>query len=450
MQNITDFFLSDYLDFSSYDNYRKIASYCDGLKPSARKILFTVIDKNINKSVKVDLLSAKTGERTLYLHGIDSLGGVAVKMAQTYPGTNNIPLLTRDGAFGNRVKPEASAARYIKTAKENIVNYIFRSEDIPVLIEQEFEGDMIEPRFFMPIIPMLLVNGSNGLSTGFRQYILPRNPEDIVNYILSKLAGDGKDVPLMPWYRGFNGDISIVDGSYVVSGKIEQVNTTTLKITEVPVYYDHASYIKELDKLEDTGVIKSYSDKSISNKFEFVIKVPRNSTKDLTNSELLDRFKLSRKVSEIFTCNSDELSMIEYNNIYEIIDQYIDTRLYFYEKRKQYQLDKMLADLSSTVSRYMFIKGVLDGSIKINKVPEADIEAQLDKNEYIKREDGTYKYLLRIPIGTLTKEKFDQLATQINKIKSDYNTLQSTRIKTIWKCELNEFLKVYKKEQKEW
>jgi len=167
MIRLEDFFNTDYVDSASYDNLRKIASIADGLKNSSRKIIHTMIDKNIKDKTKVARLVSTIAEHTEYLHGEVGLAGVMVNLARKFVGTNNIPFIQRDGAFGTRHKPAAAAPRYIKTRKEDYLDKIYMKEDYPVLISQQFEGYNIEPRYFVPSIPMLLINGSEGLSTGF-------------------------------------------------------------------------------------------------------------------------------------------------------------------------------------------------------------------------------------------------------------------------------------------
>ena len=198
---ITEFFDTDYCDYGSYDNYRKIASICDGLKPSARKCLYIVLKDNIKEPFKVQNLCARVSEKTNYIHGATSLYGVIVGLAQDFVGTNNIPLFQRKGNFGTRLIPEASADRYIFTCKEKYLDNIFNEEDNSNLISQIFEGDEIEPKFFIPIIPMLLVNGSLGLTTGFSQKILPRDPKELIKWIMCKLSGKKFTGKLLPYFN---------------------------------------------------------------------------------------------------------------------------------------------------------------------------------------------------------------------------------------------------------
>ncbi len=171
---ISTFFENDYVDQASYDNLRKIASLVDGQKNSSRKIIYTILEKNIKDEIKVSQLGSKVAEFAEYLHG--NLDGVIVNLAQNFPGTNNIPLLTREGNFGTRFAQEASASRYIYTYGSKEFFQLFNKNDNAILVKQYFEGEQIEPMFYLPTLPLLLINGSEGVSSGFAQKILSRDP----------------------------------------------------------------------------------------------------------------------------------------------------------------------------------------------------------------------------------------------------------------------------------
>lgn len=179
--NAENFFKTEYVDFASYDNLRKIASCIDGLKNANRKVIHTILDKKIYDLTKVSQLSAKAGEYADYLHG--SLDGVVITMAQDYLGTNQIPLLAKKGNFGSRTIQEPSAPRYIFACGSKKLKEWFNPLDKGQLIQQTFEGIKIEPKFFIPDLPVLLINGSKGVSSGFAQNILSRSLSDIEQII---------------------------------------------------------------------------------------------------------------------------------------------------------------------------------------------------------------------------------------------------------------------------
>ena len=174
---ITEFFNTDYVNYSSYDNLRKIASLLDGQKNAARKILYTILAKNIKEKIKVSQLGSKVAEFAEYLHG--NMDNVIVNLAQDYTGTNNLPLLQKKGNFGTRFAQEASASRYIFTYGSDNLFKLFNKDDIEILTKQYFEGQEIEPMFYVPNLPILVINGSEDVSSGFAQKILPRSVNDV-------------------------------------------------------------------------------------------------------------------------------------------------------------------------------------------------------------------------------------------------------------------------------
>jgi DNA topoisomerase-2 len=441
---IKTFFETDYINYGSYDNYRKLACYIDGMKVSARKSIATVLKFNINSPIKVSQLTSKIAEYTQYLHGEGSLGGVIVGLAQDFTGANNISLLKREGNFGTRFVQEAAATRYIYTCKEKCLDKLFRPEDEAILDEQVFEGATIEPRFFLPTIPLLLCNGSEGLSTGFAQKILPRNPEEVKKCIIGILQGKVPRVNMTPWFKGFEGTVQKDPenpnaSSWEIIGKIEKLNTTSIKITEVPIGYSLSQYLKILDDLEEKGIIVSYKDMSTDDKFLFEIKVQRKVTEEKDEYQLLNMLKLVKRVTENFTCCNENLAITEFKSIQEILKAYIDIKKTYLTKRKDYMLKKLKREIIFNHSKYLFIKGVVSNEIIINNKSYEHIEKQLITIPEIRKDDkGTYDYLLNMAMKSLTKEKYEELRAYINSLRDEYKNLEKKTIEEIWLDELNE------------
>lgn len=446
--NISEFYKVDGCNYASYDNYRKIGSICDGLKPSSRKCLYTILKNNVVAPKKVSQLKSDTASQTQYLHGDQSLEGVLVGMAQDFIGTNNIPLLKRKGMFGTRIRPNAAAGRYIFTCKEDYLDKIFKKEDVPILIEQIFEGDVIEPKFYVPILPMLLINGSVGLTTGFTQKILQRNPKDIIKYIRAKL--DGKQVlpKLVPWFNGFTGDVDENkekgEGSWLIKGKYTKTSSNEIEITEIPVDYNLEDYTEVLDKLEDAHDIKDYKDLSDEGKFKFRVRFSRvGQGLNIDDKQLLSKLKLIEAVTENYTSFDENNKVVEYKTAYEIMDHYYDVRLEYYDKRKAWQIKELTRKLIEAVSKYTFISGVVNNEIIISKKTDEQIVKQLEKFDKIIKVDDSYDYLINMPIRSLTKEKMDKLKEEIKNLKDEIIAIKAMTNKDLWKKDLDEFEKVY-------
>lgn len=434
---LDEFLNTKLVNYASYDNIRSISSCIDGLKNGARKVLYTVHEKRIKDKTKVSQLSSKCAEFSDYLHGDVSLQGVLVTLGQDYPGTNNIPLLQKFGNFGTRSAQRASAARYIFARGSDAFFELFKYEDDPILDEQYFEGYKIEPKFYVPTLPMLVVNGSEGISTGFSQKILPRNPKDIKDYIIRKL--ENKDVTeetLKPWYNGFNGTITkdVERDRWIISGNIEHVKKNEYLITEVPLHYDLPSYIAVLDDLRDDGKILKYSNESDGNNIlQFRVWMPKNY--EYSNG-IYDILKLRRCISENFTSIDENNKIREFSSVGEIVDHYIDVKLKYLLKRKEYLLEKYKKDLSILEAKLRFIEYYINKKIDINRKSKDDIIRQLESYNFIKIDDS-YSYLLNLPIYSLTEEKIGSLSNDINNYKQQIDTLFRKTPKDIWVSELH-------------
>ena len=442
--NITEYFNVDVCNYASYDNYRKIASLVDGLKPSSRKCVYTIIKNNVNSPKKVSQLKSDAASQTQYLHGDQSLEGVIVSLAQNFAGSNNIPLLKREGSFGTRLIPAAAAGRYIFTCKEDYLDKIFKKTDDAVLIKQEFEGDIIEPKYYVPVLPLLVINGSIGLTTGFTQKILQRNPKDVIKYIEDKLNGKKSTQKLIPWFNGFVGDVKKGkdDSSWLINGKFNIVSSNEIIITDIPITYTLEDYTEILDKLESDKMIKEYKDLSDDGKFKFSVKFFRNEQGfDINDPDLLNKLKLSVPITEIYTSMDENNKIVELKSIYEIVDAYYKIRLDYYQKRKNWLIEDLTAKIKEAVSRYVFIDGVVNEKIIIAKKEDEAIIKQLEKFDKIIKINDSYDYLLAMQMRSMTKASLLKLKERLKELKAEFDEVRSTSIEDMWKNDLNELKK---------
>ena len=431
---ISDFFNNEYVNYASYDVIRKIPSLIDGQKNAARKALWYVVNKNLNhpsKEVKVSQLDSKVAESEEYLHG--SMAGVIVNLAQDYPGTNNMNMLFPSGNFGTRLVPEASASRYIYTYGTQDLFSLINKEDHHILEGQTFEGHDIEPKFLLPSLPLLLINGTEGIASGYASKILPRNPELIKKYLTSTLKGD-KKAPRnlwVPYFKGFRGTVAQgEENQWIISGAITR-KANKVTITELPIGYNLKSYIKVLDRLEEQKLIVSYCDFTEDN-FSFLVTFNRKILDNLSDEALLDYLKLRKKVTENFTTLNALNQVQVFQNPEEIFNEYYQVKLRYIQKRKDQLIASWTQNIREQVSRYMFIKGIQDETIIINKRSQNDIIKSLQGAPKIIQKDSSYDYLLNMPISSLSKEKMERLLVQIKTTKESLDKIKTSPLEQMW------------------
>ena len=440
---ITDFLNNELVDYASYSTLRAIPSCIDGFKNSHRKIIYGAL-KSLTKETKVNVFSGIVSVETQYLHG--DLSPVCVTLARDFCGSNNLPLLYPSGNFGSRLIPESSASRYIFIRKQNYFSKVILDDDLDILEKQEFEGDEIEPRFFVPTIPLVLINGANGIATGFSSKILQRDTTNIIEYLRNYLQGKECDERLLlPQIKDFDGSITQDKentAKFSISGNIEIVNTNKKQIiiTEVPIGYDLRTFSALLDKLEEKSIIKKYEDLSDDNRFKFVLHVDG---KFLSKSkdEILTALGLIKSFTENYCVLDEYNKVLELNSAKEIIDYYISIKLKYLEKRKAYLIQKHTLKLNELISVLTFIKMVLENEISLKTQNKAQIEKILQSNNKIVSKNNSYDYLFKIPILNLTPQKVQDIELACSKLEKVLKGLEKTTIQKMWIQDLDELEK---------
>ena len=446
-RSLTDYYEKDVPAYASYDNLRKICGI-DGLKLSQRKIIYAAFKRCYNDWLKTDTMCAQTQIDTNYIHGSMNLEGVIDNLAANYVGANNFALLTgNSGGFGCRISSRPSAGRYTRVKLSDISKRLFLEIDNKILENQFFEGQYIEPKFLMPILPVMFLNGTNGMSTGFSNEIQPRNPHDIIEYIKKKLNGiDKPRTQLLPWFKGHLGKVEWNEELQRNEsfGAIVRNNMTSYTITEIPIGTNYEKYVDFLDKLEDNGTIQDFVDKCDpkTDKILFEIRTTREFTrKHEDERKLYEAFHLVKSLSETLCCIDENNRVQEFNSIQEILDKFISLRLKYYQKRKDYLVEEIKNSLAKLASKYYFVKGIVDETIIVNKRKKDNIMSQLEKIDKIKQINGSYNYLLEMPIHSLTHEKLEELKQQIEDGKEEYKKTKETSIQDMWLVDLKELQK---------
>jgi len=457
-----DFIHSDLIHFSNEDLYRSIPSVIDGLKPSQRKILYGAYLRGLDKTeVKVAQLAGFVSDKAAYHHGEMSLNGAIIGMAQNFVGSNNINILLPAGQFGTRLKggSDAASPRYIWTSLEKLTTLIYNPLDNPILKQQDEDGEPIEPEFYAPIIPMILVNGAAGIGTGFSTKIPPYNPLDIIKNL--RLILKNKECqPMDPWWQGFNGTISKIDDyNYEIYGSWS-INGNKLTITELPVGEWTSNYKEFLEKMlndiplrsqVDTKKIKkvkkenpfiSYKDNNTDSKVQFELLFEDGYLQDTPEIDKLYHLYKKYSITNMHLYGP-EGHIKHYNTVEDIIRDYYKIRLALYSDRKAHQLAIIEHQLKLISYKVKFILLVVNKKLEINNKKRSDIEEQLVKAQFpqlarSKDDDKiSYDYLLTMPIYNLTMEKINELKQQEQDKETEYNTLNSKSPKDIWISELD-------------
>jgi DNA topoisomerase-2 len=380
------------------------------------------------------------GKNSMILTHNSSLSNAIINMAQNFK--NNMPLLEEDGQFGSLRAPEPGAARYIGTKLSS--NFRLLYKDFELLQYKEEEGEKIEPVFFLPIIPTVLINGSSGIAVGFSSNILNRNPLDAIIACENILKGK-KINEVKPYIPFFNGEyIQDADNKkrWIIRGKLEITNTTTVKITELPPSMTFEKYESILDDLLEKKIITSYDDNCKDN-IDYTVKFNRETLSKYDEEKLIKLLKLEEYDTEIYS-TLDEFGKLKiFDNVNDIFIYFVNFRLSYYHKRKEYLLDKMKREMNILSNKGRFIKAILDNKIEVKNVPKDDIMMSIEKLGLDKIDDS-YDYLLRMPIWSLTKEVFDKLREDFKIKKEEIEKLNLVDPKNMYLDDLLELKKKLK------
>ena len=479
----------DLIHFSNRDLQRSINHICDGLKESTRKILFACFKRKLySNEVKVAQLSGYVSEVSAYHHGETSLQQAIVGMAQIYVGTNNINLLSPNGQFGSRCQggQDASSARYIFTVLSKLTKLIFKEEDNNILNYQDDDGQQIEPEFYIPVIPMILVNGGIGIGTGYSTNIPQFNPSEIINACkfickaikLADLNGDtdeGLDNiyetinildidDLVPYYLGFRGSIKKAENnSYTSKGIYKWIDNETVEITELPIGTWTEDYKEFLETMITSGLnnLKYIENHYTSKNVKFILHFNAN-----VRESLEDKFEQLFKLSSSKNLSINNIHLFnksgaiqKYDNTTDIIKEWAKTRVLKYFERKAYQIKILEKDYLVLSAKIRFIIDVISGNIQIMNKKIVDIAKRLVELKYPRisseyniddiakdpNDDGNteknkdmkdFNYLLKMPISQLTYDRKIILEKEVDELNNNLKNLRNSRIEDIWMSDL--------------
>ena len=391
-------------------------------------------------------------ESVLYHHGEQSLNQTIISMAQDFVGSNNMNFLVPNGQFGTRLMggKDSASPRYIYTYLHPITKHVFKEEDSALLPSQEEEGVQIEPSYYLPILPTVLVNGAVGIGTGWSTNVCNHNPIEVADALIAQLRETRASHPLYPWYRGFVGKILKRENGYQVCGNVSWIDETTLAITELPVGRWTQDYKQFLcDLVEQGDVVTGFRENHTDTEVMFTVSVKKEKAAELKERERLMReLRLTGSLTTSNFILFDSKGHIHhYKDANEIMDEFVEFRLPFYQQRRENlmkQIDKK-CKLLENKSRFMQL--VIDGNLILHDRPIKKVISDMEALGLMKMgNDGetmTYDYLLNLPLNGLTEEKRKQLEVEMKEAKEKKAVLKEKKSKDLWIEDLEEFKSVF-------
>lgn len=393
-------------------------------------------------------------------------------MAQSYVGSNNINLLTPSGQYGTRRMggKDAASPRYIFTMLEKVTRAIFHPEDDDLLNYRNDDGLSIEPEFYVPVIPMVLVNGSDGIGTGWSSKIPNYDPRQIISNIRKLINGEPLE-KMHPFYSGFKGKIISCDANkYFVQGIIERVDDTTLVISELPVRtwtQDYKNFIEKLSIPDKNGVIevKDFTENHTDTTVNFCITADKNKIDkwEASKGGLKEKFKLSNSTttSNMHLFDKDT-KIVKYHSPETILESFFETRMEFYVKRKEFLVKKLQEEQSMFSNKARFVEEICSGDLVVSNRKKVDLLNDLKSRGYdvfdrkaIKNTDDDteeddddtmasnadlsrgYEYLLGMKLWALTFEKAELLRRQLAERTAELEVLKAKKPSQIWEEDLD-------------
>ena len=460
-----DFIDKEMIHFSKYDCDRSIPNLMDGLKISLRKILYSAFKKNLTSEIKVAQFSGYVSENSGYHHGEASLNAAIVGLAQNYVGSNNVNLFEPNGQFGTRIQggKDSASERYIFTQLNNITRSIFNAKDDAILKYLDDDGFPVEPIYYAPIVPMVLVNGSKGIGTGFSTDILCYNMFDIIDYLQMKLKKNNvSSYDFVPYYEGFKGTISKIESKkYVVKGCYEKIGPDTLLVSELPIGVWTEDFKEHLESLMEnttksgkkvTPLVKSFNDMSKATNVNFEITLHKGQLLDL--EEKVNEFGCNalEKMLKLYTTQStSNMHMFDaneklkkYDNVLDIINDYYETRLSMYDTRKQHIINVLEQELIILENKKNYINELLDDSLDLRRKKKEEINTILESKGYIRVKED-YNYLIKMTMDSVSEENVEKLMKDFIQKEGDLKKIKEQSIENMWLEELDVLEDEYKK-----
>ncbi|KAJ9480002.1 DNA topoisomerase 2 [Pseudozyma hubeiensis] len=470
-----DFINKELILFSMADNLRSIPSVVDGLKPGQRKVMYVMFDRKSNSELKVNTLVGNVLGQAAYHHGEAALSMTIVGLAQNFVGSNNVNLLEPRGQFGTRLLggKDAASGRYIFTALPKIARALFPQADDALLEYLEDDGQKVEPHWYIPVVPQVLMNGAEGIGTGWSTSVPNYNPHEIVANLRRRMAGEDV-VPMKPWFRGFTGDVEeFGPGRFKISGRVTQIDEKTYEITELPIRSWTSNYKESLEERivsseKVPATIKDYKEYHTESTVNFIVELTAKGQAEIAEKGVDTFFKLSCQISTTNMVLFDQDGKIKkYSSAEEILEEFYLLRLSYYQKRKEHLVDQLKLMYDKLSNQARFVQMIITRQLVVSNRKRADIVAELrqkdfrpfpkqgkasiaaepEDDEAIDEEDisadSDFDYLLNMAIYNLTKEKVEKLLKERDLKEEELKILIGRSPQNLWDEDLGKFLELW-------
>ena len=425
-----DFIHKDLIHFSYYNLERSIPNVMDGLKTSQRKILYAAFKRNLTQEIRVAQFAGYVSEHTGYHHGEASLNETIVGMAQDFMGSNNVPWLVPQGQFGTRIQggKDAASPRYIHTYLQPHIRKIVREEDFEVLKYRDDDGLPVEPEWYAPVLPMLLINGARGIGTGYSTYIPPCNPKVIKDLLVGMLRS-GTPVAktdITPYFEGFKGTYT-EDGVVGVYKKVKD----DYVVTELPPGTWTADYREWLEKELAEGRIKDFTDTSTDQQINITIK-------GIDEKALVKSLTEKVRTTNMHAFNHEGV-ITKYDSLTSILCEFYNVRLELYDKRRLHQIKMLEEKLPYHKNVVRFIRDQIKDKpevvLKKKTLKECDEILAGHMYEHV---EGSYDYIMRLPVSAFTAEKVAKHEKDMADMLAEIERLNKTNAGNMWLADLEQ------------
>lgn len=443
-RNITDFLNSEYKNYAmSVIEERAIPSIIDGFKPTARKVMHGSLagDLKSGKLQKLLVLTGDTFKHALYAHGDASLAGVATGLAQEF--NDNLSPLFGEGQYGSLRSPIPGSPRYLYIKHSKYMDLIYKT-DYELLDFIFEEGQYVEPKYYLPIIPTVLTKQNLGLAVGYSMHNISYNPIDIIDACLdiinsrenakqkikTQIRPYIKGIKLKNWkYEKCNDDSYhwVNYGEWKYNKSKDQ-----MIISDLPYDVTYEDFEKLLCKLEEKDTIKDWKNISTDGNIEYVITFPKKYLeKKLKRGEdslsLPNMFKLIKQVpNDLLWLLNEEHKLKFYDNCYEVIEYFVKFRLTKYVDRKKRLVKVLEQRYKENCDLVKFIELICDGKLKIRNRSKKDIKVDMDNFKL------PMSLVSTVPFSKCTIEERDELLKQNEEIKKELDYIRSTTEKQMY------------------